>query len=82
MIIKEPTPQHIFDALARAKDLVETQDFDLIKALAEATTTAQCQGVHGFRVFRDVRNAVGNLSAANKTAAVAALDAAMKRVQP
>lgn len=77
----EPTTQHIVDALKRARGLVDGNNFDLIRALAEATTTAQCQGIHGFKVFRDVRKAVGNLSAANKSSALAALDAAIGRLE-
>lgn len=76
----EPTQQHIIDALVRAKELVEHHDFDLIRALAEATTTAQCRGIQGFKVFRETRAAVGNLTAANQKTAVAALDAAIKKV--
>jgi hypothetical protein len=76
----EPTRQHIIDALVRAKEMVEQHDVDLIRALAEATTTAQCQGIQGFKVFRETRAAVGNLTAANQTAAVGALDAAIKKV--
>lgn len=81
-MITEPTPHHIHAALVRAKELVESNNFDLIRALAEATTTAQCQGIEGFKVFRDIRAAVGNLTAANKKSALAALDAAIKKVQP
>lgn len=58
MLTTDPTPEHIKAALTRAKDLVETRNFDLLRALAEATTTAQCEGVQGFKVFRDVRNAI------------------------
>jgi hypothetical protein len=76
----DPTPQNIVDALVRAKELVERHDFDLIRALAEATTTAQCQGIHGFKVFRDTRAAVGNLTAANRATAITALDNAIKKV--
>lgn len=54
----EPTREHIDAALARAKELVERRGLDLIAALAEATTTAQCQGIQGFKVFRDSRAAV------------------------
>ena len=55
----EPTPEIIADALRRAKELIERDlKIDLIRALAEATTTAQSQGVAGFKVFRDTRAAV------------------------
>ena len=54
----EPTTDNIADALARAKELVKRNHANLIQALAEGTTTAQCQGVQGFKVFRDVRAAV------------------------
>ena len=76
----EPTQEHIVAALERAKELVDKNNFDLIRAPAEATTTAQCQGIEGFKVFRDTRKAVGNLAAGNRTSALAALDAAIKKV--
>ena len=56
----DPTPDVIADALRRAQDLIRGDlKIDLIRALAEATTTAQSQGVQGFKVFRDTRAAVG-----------------------
>lgn len=56
----DPTPEQIKAALVRAKELVDNHGWDLIRALAEATTTAQCQGIEGFKVFRDVRAAIPN----------------------
>jgi len=56
--MSEPTKAHVVAALARAKELVEANHFDLVQALAEATTTGQCQGVAGYKVFRDARAAV------------------------
>jgi len=56
--MSEPTRDHITAALARAKHLIDTNHFDLVQALAEATTTEQCQGVPGYKVFRDSRAAV------------------------
>jgi len=56
--VTEPTKAHVVAALARAKELVDLNHFDLIQALAEATTTEQCQGVAGYKVFRDARAAV------------------------
>jgi hypothetical protein len=37
------------------------EHWDVLRALAEATTTAQCAGVEGFKVFRDVREAVAGV---------------------
>ena len=54
----EPTPEVIVAALERAKELVSSHNFELMAALAEATTTAQCHNVEGFKVFRDIRSAV------------------------
>jgi hypothetical protein len=55
----EPTPEVIADALRRAQQLIRSDlKIDVIRALAEATTTAQSQGVSGFKVFRDTRAAV------------------------
>ena len=55
----EPTPEILADALRRAQELIKRDlKIDLIRALAEATTTAQSQGVSGFKVFRDTRAAV------------------------
>lgn len=48
-------PDTILAALARAKDLLKrNRDWDLLRALAEATTTVQC-GQPSYKVFRDVR---------------------------
>lgn len=59
---RQPTPDIIAQALKRAHDLMREYDaFDLMRALAEATTTAQCQGVQGFRVFAAVREAVSDV---------------------
>jgi len=56
--MNDPTPQIIADALGNAiKRFKNDPDCDLLTALAHATTTQQCQGVKGFKVFRDVRNA-------------------------
>ena len=55
----EPTPEIIAAALTNAKRLFSINEhFTLLRALAEATTTEQCRGVEGFKVFRDVRDAV------------------------
>jgi hypothetical protein len=88
----EPTAEVIADALKRAKELIERDgNIDLIRALAEATTTAQSQGVQGFKVFRDTRAAItkcippsSNLVSFNDTAttaqAVKVLNKAIKAV--
>lgn len=56
---REPTPEIVAEALKRAYDLMgEYETFDLMRALAEATTTAQCKGIQGFKVFAAVREAV------------------------
>lgn len=48
----------LLGALARAKDLLKrNRDWDLLRALAEATTTTQC-AMPGYKVFRDIRNTV------------------------
>lgn len=79
--MSDPTPAHIQAALARAKDLVQGEGFDLMRALAEATTTAQCEGVQGFKVFAGVRDAIPGCHLITDTkAAVKALDAAIKQV--
>ena len=59
----EPSTDTILAALARAKELLKrNRDWDLIRALAEATTTVQC-GMPSYKVFRDARIAVNrNLS--------------------
>lgn len=58
----EPTKEIVVAALARAKFLMgRNNGWDLIRALAEATTTPQCNGVAGYKVFRDVRAAVAPL---------------------
>lgn len=50
----------LLGALARAKDLIKrNRDWDLLRALAEATTTTQC-AMPGYKVFRDVRAAIGD----------------------
>lgn len=50
----------VLAALARAKDLLKrNHDWDVIHALAEATTSSAC-GVPSYLVFRDVRIAVSN----------------------
>jgi len=55
----EPTAEILVDALRRAQQLIQSDlKIDLIRALAEVTTTAQSQGVSGFKVFRDTRAAV------------------------
>lgn len=56
--MNEPTAAHIEAGLDRAKHLVKDKQFTLIQALAEATTTAQCQNIQGFKVFRELRSAV------------------------
>ena len=53
----EPTPEVIAAALVRARELV-TAGKSLETALAEATTTAQCQGFMGFKVYAGARSAV------------------------
>ncbi len=51
----EPSVDTILAALARAKELLKrNRDWDLLKAVAEATTTVQC-GMPSYKVFRDVR---------------------------
>lgn len=51
----EPSTDTILAALARAKDLLKrNREWDLLRALAEATTTVQC-GCPSYRVFRDAR---------------------------
>lgn len=51
----EPTVDTILAALARSKELLKrNRDWDLIKAVAEATTSIQC-GMPSYKVFRDVR---------------------------
>lgn len=63
--MSDPTPEIIKDALGLALKLFRANpDWDLLRALAEATTTAQCQGVEGFKVFRDVRKAVEDVAPA------------------
>ena len=57
--MREPTTHDIGEALGRAHTLMQkNQDWDVIRALAESTTTATCNGVEGFRVFAAVRKAV------------------------
>lgn len=80
---REPTPDIVADALKRAYDLMGEYDaFDLMRALAEATTTAQCRGVQGFKVFAAVRTAVADCLPAGvclaKFAAEAPRDLVMK----
>lgn len=54
----EPSTDTILAALARAKELLKrNRDWDLLRALAEATTTVQC-AMPSYKVFRDVRIAV------------------------
>ena len=56
MVNNEPTSDIIAGALTNAKRLFTINEhFTLLRALAEATTTEQCRGVEGFKVFRDVR---------------------------
>jgi len=57
--LDEPTPEIIAGALTNAKRLFTINEhFTLLRALAEATTTEQCRGIQGFKVFRDVQAAV------------------------
>lgn len=80
----EPTTEVLVAALSRAKFLMTRNNgFDLIQALAHATTTTQCGGVAGYKVFRDIRAAVTPLAPeplpdysriANRAAAIALLD--------
>lgn len=60
----EPSKDTVLAALARAKDLLKrNREWDVLRALAEATTTTQC-GMPSYLVFRDVRVALGrNISA-------------------
>jgi hypothetical protein len=45
----------LLPALVRAKELFKrNHEWDLLRALAEATTTAAC-GMPGYKVFRDAR---------------------------
>jgi hypothetical protein len=58
----EPTPTIIATALRNAHGLMKANDdWDIFRALAQATTTAQCQGVEGFKVFRDTRQALAQV---------------------
>ena len=51
----EPSVDTILAALARAKELLKCRNgWSLLKALAEATTSATC-GKESYKVFRDVR---------------------------
>jgi hypothetical protein len=57
--MSELSRETIVGALTCAQFLLRKhQDWTLERAIAEATTTAQCQGVQGFRVFAGVRAAI------------------------
>lgn len=57
---REPTPEIIAQTLNRAENLMrEHESFDLMRALAEATTSAQCAGIQGFKVFAALRTTIG-----------------------
>jgi hypothetical protein len=95
--MSEPTPDIIVVALGLARDLLKrNRDWDLLRALAEATTSAQSSGIEGFKVFRDTRLAVAAVlpaggdryaqvaafsSSADHKSAVAVLDKAIKEAQ-
>lgn len=58
MIDAEATVDDILAALARAKDLLKrNRDWDLFKALAEATTSVVC-GKRSYRIYAEARNAI------------------------
>jgi hypothetical protein len=90
-LTKEPTPEIVVSALSRAKFLMgRNNGWDLLKALAEATTSTQCGGVAGYKVFRDVRAAVTRLAPqplpdysrmANRAAAIALLEKTIQIVK-
>lgn len=79
----EPSKDTILAALARAKDLLKrNRNWDVLHALAEATTTIQC-GMPGYLVFRDVRTQLGRnitqplpdfAQTATRTVAIDAID--------
>ena len=54
---REPTPEVIGAALKRAQQLVK-EGMHINEALAAATTSAQCQGYMGFKVFALTRGTV------------------------
>lgn len=90
-LTKEPTNEVIVAALSRAKFLMgRNNGFDLIQALAQATTTTQCAGVAGYKVFRDVRAAVAPMlpqplpdysRMANRAAAMTLLEKTIQTVK-
>jgi hypothetical protein len=55
---REPTPEVIGAALKRAQQLIAEKKLHINEALAAATTSAQCRGFMGFKVFSESRNAV------------------------
>ena len=95
--MSDPTPDIIVAALGLARDLLKrNRDWDLLRALAEATTSAQSSGIEGFKVFRDTRLAVAAVlpkggdryvrvaefaATADHKSAVALLDKAIKEAQ-
>lgn len=59
-------------ALSTAKDLLRRYpDMSLATALAQATTTAQCRGVDGYLVYRDVRQLIADSEGLSTSAAAA-----------
>ena len=55
---REPTKEVIGAALKRAQQLIKDNNMHINEALAAATTSAQCQGFMGFKVFAQTRDAV------------------------
>lgn len=86
----EPTRDVVLAALARAKELMKrNRDWDLMRALAEATTSATC-GKESFKVFRDVRICVDAMvkpplhqfaESTPRSGAIAAIDAAIESLR-
>ena len=56
------TPEILAEALNTAFTLLRRHDdWDLLRALAEATTTAQCKGIQGFTVYAALRTVIGEV---------------------
>lgn len=63
----EPTKDIIAQALSNAAELLHrNKDWTLERALAEATTTAQCRGFMGFEVYAGVLRAVEKSEGLNR----------------
>lgn len=91
--MNDPTPEVIVHALKNAKDLIlRNRKLSLATALARATTTPQCQGFPGFKVYEAVRVAVAESEGLNRVQcaeftdtvfdirAITALDKAIKEL--